>query len=150
MISDPPSSPPLLSASAQSDSSPSWSRLGEDRQDVNHVFDDDERKTRPLHSRGAEDERRATDVLSIPELGELENHLVVRIRERPLAALAVGAVSGAAFALFRPLLGKAPMALLTAMAMRAGRRLVWQAAERGIHKWLTPDDEQRSGASQAP
>lgn len=148
MISDPPSSHPSLSASAPSDS-PSWSRLGEDHQDVNHVFEDDDRKTRPLSSRGSEDERRATDVLAIPELGELETHLIERIRDRPLAAIAVGAASGAAFALLRPLLGRAPFALITAMAMRAGRRLAWQAAERSIHKWLTPDEREHV-ASQAP
>jgi len=151
MISDPPSFHPSLSASAPSDSSPSWSRLGEEYQDMDRAFDDGgsrERRSRHSHDEHHE-ERHAVDLLSIPELGELEAHLVERIRERPLAALAVGAASGAAFALFRPLLGRAPTALITAIAMRAGRRLIWQAAGRGIHRWLTPNEPQH-GASQAP
>ena len=155
MISDPPSYNPSLSASAPSDSSPSWSRLGEDYQDLDYAFDDEgarERRARRSQD-GSHDERHekrhAVDLLSMPELGELEAHLVERIRESPLAALAVGAASGAAFALFRPLLGRAPTALITAIAMRAGRRLLWQAAGRGIHRWLTPNEPQH-GASQAP
>lgn len=145
MISDPPSVTPPLSAS--SDSSPTWSRLGEDHRDVNHVFDD-ERASSPLHSRGSDD-RRITEVLSIPELSELEDNLRARILARPLTALAVGAGAGAAVAILRPLLGRAPAALIAAVAMRAGRRLVWQVAERSIHKLLTPDELDHA-PSQAP
>ena len=112
--------------------------------DVDHSFADTfgtDDPDAPLHTRGERDRlSTASDLLAVPELAELEDYVRDNIRARPFATLAVGAASGAFLALARPLLGRAPTALVVALAMRAGRRLAWRAAGQAIHEWLTPRD----------
>ena len=63
-----------------------------------------------------------------------------RIRERPVAAMALGLAGGALAALVAPTLGKATAGLFAAFALRAGRKVAWQVAERALSELLSPLD----------
>lgn len=139
--------------SNSSSSSASSSSASSSHRDVGHSFADtfgtDDVEV-SLHSRGERARlRTASDVLAVPELAELEDYVREQIRARPLSTLALGAAGGALLAITQPLLGRAPTALIMALAMRAGRRLAWRAAGEAIHTLLTPN-ERAPSSSQAP
>jgi hypothetical protein len=146
---EPPASTAMLSASSSSSSSPSGAAgsvpraLAESSSDSKRDIDADlemqlENLRGSFDRRAAELGRRTAKVRDALDVAE-------RIRERPVAALALGLAGGALAALVTPTLGKATAGLFAAFALRAGRKVAWQVAERAIAELMSPlDREQRA------
>lgn len=99
------------------------------------------------HLRGSFDQRAA-------ELGRRTNKvkealdIAERIRQQPMAAVAIGASVGAVAALMKPTLGRAVTGLLSAIVLQTGRQLAWRVAERAFYDLLYPADPADLAAEQ--
>lgn len=124
MIYEPSSSNTKYSTSSPSSAGPH----GEDERDQDHKIDA-ELEEQLANLRGSFEERAA-------ELGrrtaKMKAALDVsdRIRDQPMAALAVGAAAGALTAIIRPRIGSGLLAILAA---RAGRELISRGLEKVFH-----------------
>lgn len=146
MIYEPPASTPALSASSSSSSGAAGSvprdfAHASSERDAGRNIDDDlemqlEHLRGSFEDRAAELGRRTAKVREALDVAE-------RIREQPTAALALGLACGALAALVTPTVGKAATGLIAAFALRAGRKLAWQVAERAISELVGPGDPER-------
>lgn len=122
MIHEPPTSNAKYSMSSPSSAGP------EVQADQDHRIDD-ELEEQLANLRGSFEERAA-------ELGRRTAKMKAaldisdRIRDQPMAALAIGAAAGALTALIRPRIGSGLLAILAA---RAGRELLSRGLEKAFH-----------------
>lgn len=149
MIHEPPASTAMLSASSSSSPSGAAGSVPRDFADASSERDGkrgiDEDLEMQLENLRGSFERRAAELGRRTAKVRDALDVAERIRERPVAALALGLAGGALAALVTPTLGKATAGLFAAFALRAGRKVAWQVAERAIAELMSPlDREQRA------
>jgi hypothetical protein len=100
---------------------------------------DDDLEMQLEHLRGSFENRAAELGRRTAKVRDALN-VAERIRAQPTTAIALGLACGAFAALVTPTVGKAATGLLGTLALRAGRKLAWQVAERAISELIGPGD----------
>jgi ElaB/YqjD/DUF883 family membrane-anchored ribosome-binding protein len=137
MIQEPPNADRKAAPSSPASSAPFSESEREAQRDRDHTLHDDlEDQLASLRDsfdeRADELRRRTTRFRAAIDLRS-------RIRDRPLAAMAIGATAGAAVALVRPM-GRASSGLAAFLVARAARYLALEVAERVYQELMNPPD----------